>query len=150
MAWGDIGASMARYRAASPLDEETALILFGVGLETLQRIERGEVDPEPELAEKIGHVIGLAPHSSTFPGAPAKAGVSPERASSGAQGDGREATACPSPFGFSLVRSGEGHVVLIWNGERSSRLSLAEARAMRADLGRLLDLHADPALYEKD
>lgn len=136
---------LARFRAASPLDEETSIILFGVGLETLQRIERGEVDPEPDLAERIGHVIGPQPYSSA--GASAKADVLPERERFGAPGDGiaRGEAALPSPKAWRSAQPDgptfhrRGGLILMWHGGQKHELTVSEALAMRAALDRALE-----------
>jgi hypothetical protein len=46
-------AQLATWRARVGPDEATCRHLFGVGRETLQRIESGEIEPEPDIAERI-------------------------------------------------------------------------------------------------
>jgi hypothetical protein len=46
-------AELARARAAAALSDEDALVWFGVGLATLERIEAGEIEPSAEVAHRI-------------------------------------------------------------------------------------------------
>lgn len=64
------GGELARYRAAMRLSEEDCQIWFGIGLATLERVEAGEVEPDPELEHRIdlflrtaGCGVGLFPLS---------------------------------------------------------------------------------------
>lgn len=53
----DRAAALAMWRAGEQPDEIQCLRLFGVGPETLQRIESGEVEPEPDVAERIARFL---------------------------------------------------------------------------------------------
>lgn len=65
-------AMLARWRAGqAALSDKVAHILFGVGLATLQRIERGEIEPEPELAARIADIV--SPSSARAPVCPPRA-----------------------------------------------------------------------------
>lgn len=46
-------AQLATWRARTGPSEEQCLALFGIGRETLQRIESAEIEPEPEIIERI-------------------------------------------------------------------------------------------------
>lgn len=55
--WPRLGARLLVWRLRLKPDERQAQIYFGVGLATLDRIERGEIEPDEELAERIGRVL---------------------------------------------------------------------------------------------
>lgn len=61
-------ARLAEWRSTAIGDE--CLLRFGVGAETLQRIESGEIEPEPEIAARIHAFF-------TLPGQPLLHGGSP-------------------------------------------------------------------------
>lgn len=54
-------ATLAMWRAGQQPDDVQCQRLFGVGPEILQRIESGEVEPEPDVAERILRVILSTP-----------------------------------------------------------------------------------------
>jgi DNA-binding XRE family transcriptional regulator len=80
-----LAAELAAWRAGRTyFDETQAMILFGIGLDTIQRIERGKVEPEPDIAERIARVIhNIHPHS---PASPSAADVSPATPTAGSEG----------------------------------------------------------------
>jgi DNA-binding XRE family transcriptional regulator len=80
-----LAAELAAWRAGRTyFDETQAMILFGIGLDTIQRIERGKVEPEPDIAERIARVIhNIHPHS---PASPSAADVSPATPHGGKRG----------------------------------------------------------------
>lgn len=57
----DRAATLASWRAEARPDEIQCRLLFGVGPEVLERIEAGEVEPEPDIAARILSVILSAP-----------------------------------------------------------------------------------------
>lgn len=65
-------AELTRARAARHLSEEDCMVWFGVGRATLERVEAGEVEPSPELGDKIDRFLrvcggGFAPFASAAP-----------------------------------------------------------------------------------
>lgn len=69
-------AELASCRAEMAFDDRVCLILFGVGLTTLERIESGEVEPAPDvaarldrflLAPQLGDYLGFQPGRLEFP-----------------------------------------------------------------------------------
>lgn len=53
-------AELATWRAQAERTEGQCMSLFGIGRETLQRIESGEVEPEPDVAARIGRFLDQA------------------------------------------------------------------------------------------
>lgn len=125
------------------LDDASSRLLFGVGLATLQRIERGEVEPEPEIEERIRRMVDPQSHSSAS--APA-ADVSPGRSRPGAQGVGGAAKDAPptpnawrsaQPDGPGFARRPGG--IRMFHGGMPHDFTVGEALAMRAGLDRALE-----------
>lgn len=52
-------ADLSAFRAELRLDEEECRAWFGVGPATLERIESGEVEPAPDVAERIDRFIEI-------------------------------------------------------------------------------------------
>ncbi|HEY0149870.1 MAG TPA: helix-turn-helix transcriptional regulator [Allosphingosinicella sp.] len=170
-----LAARLAEWRAAAPMLTSTQDALFGVGDETLQRIERGEVEPEPELAERIQSVLdhyqsipvrfssggASAPFASaSLPGEangggaaahPAKA-RNPGAPSRGAPLHFPDAPVSPQAHpgrpSFTLETPDEGgaHVNMHLGG-RVFPLPLPVAQSIAADLFLLLSLAAEPNLF---
>lgn len=145
-------ADLAHWRAGRALDDAACLVLFGVCGDTLQRIEAGDVDPEPELAERIGRVIAARAALGAMPPFSGDPSIScgPAVAAAGdgrrAVGDGSMAEPLPRPAppGFALQIVGERRWLAMALDGEVRRYSIAEARAMRAEIGELLDFLDDP------
>lgn len=87
-------AQLATWRARVGPSEAMCLALFGVGRETLQRIETGEVDPEPDIGARIDLELELSGNISSGGGLVSPLSLAPP-GSSPAHGDG--------PFGAGAV-----------------------------------------------
>lgn len=167
-------AALARWRAADRGGEATILYLLGIGPETCARIERGEVEPEPELADRIWRVLAASEHADFNPHSdasrPRGASVFPAGATAG-----REGAAATAPHGdrsgvspelcglvprpsFWLARgpsalSGEAdagafHVEMLLDG-CIFELPVAACEGMIADLFPLIAVARQPGLYAK-
>lgn len=53
------GGELARCRASAWLDEAGCIAWFGVGRSTIDRIERGEVEPGDEVAQRIDRFLAV-------------------------------------------------------------------------------------------
>lgn len=60
-------AELSRCRAEAGLSEEDSLIWFGVGRATIERIEAGEVEPEPEILERIDRFLQFVGGTASMP-----------------------------------------------------------------------------------
>jgi hypothetical protein len=61
---------LLRTRAAFILDDDDCLAWFGVGRATLERIEAGEVEPEPEVMQRVDRFLRFCGGSHPFTGSP--------------------------------------------------------------------------------
>lgn len=146
---GRLRVDLALWRAAHPLDPEDLVILFGVGGDTLQRIEQGEVIPSDELAARIRCVIDRNPvgvTASSGSGRPSAAGARDEAAA----GD-LVAASFAKPISAWLTRDPSrprGWLLQILHADGStSEITIEMARRWIAQLAPLIALIDDPERY---
>lgn len=151
-----LAADLASWRARRAggehyLDESCALILFGVGLDTIERIERGEVAPEPDLAERIGRFI----YSDAS--RPRGASVSPAGVMAGSEGgaavppplEAAAPLAIPPPAPALAKGDGSAFHVEIFFGDTIVEMPIAAAASFGAELLALVAIARDPLLYDR-
>ena len=152
----DLPSRLAAWRAArSAFTELQANVLFGVGRDTLQRIERGEVEPEPELAERILSTLDRyqPPFRHQSPGANGGAAVPVPDAGRTAGPRGAHPLGAagvihiPRPHFAIVNRDGAAARIDMHLDGDIFALSLDAARAVLADLGLMIALIDRPDLF---
>lgn len=160
---------LAQWRAEMGFNEVTLVYLLGIGAETCERIERGEVDPAEDLAERIAQMFDRSPvrfpHS---PASPCAADVSPATITAGSEGGAAHSplvSAAPllAPESPGLVprpsfwlakadkssKSPEAfHVEMLLDGTVYC-FPIKAAEGMLSDLHPLVAIARDPARYER-